>query len=44
MQYAPYYDTYKAYITYTFNIDAYMVDSELIILKNSVKFVCENNV
>ena len=39
MQYAPYYDTYKAYITYIVNIDAYMVDSQLIILKNSVIFV-----
>ena len=39
MQYAPYYDTNKAYITYILNISAYMVDSELIILKNSVKFV-----
>ena len=42
MQYSPYYDTYGAYITYIANIDAYMVDSELIILKNSVKFVCGN--
>ena len=42
MQYSPYYDTYGAYITYIVNIDAYMVDSELIILKNSIKFVCEN--
>ena len=44
MQYSPYYDTYKAYITYMLNINAYMVDSKLIILKNSIKFVCENNV
>ena len=44
MQHSPYYDTYGAYITYIVNIDAYMVDSELIILKISVKFVCENNV
>ena len=44
MQYSPYYNTYKAYITYIANIDAYMVDSQLIILKISVKFVCENNV
>ena len=42
MQYSPYYDTYGAYITYIVNIDAYMVDRELIILKNSVIFVCEN--
>ena len=39
MQHSPYYNTYKAYITYIVNIDAYMVDSKLIILKNSVKFV-----
>ena len=39
MQYSPYYNTYKAYMTYTFNIDAYMVNSQLIILKNSIKFV-----
>ena len=44
MQYSPYYDTYRAYITYIFNIDAYMVDSKFVIWKNSVKFVCENNV
>ena len=44
MQYSPYYDTYGAYITYIVNIDAYVVDSQLIILKNSIKFVCENNV
>ena len=44
MQHSPYYDTYGAYITYIVNIDTYMVDSELIILKNSVKFVCESNV
>ena len=44
MQYAPYYDTYGAYMTYIVNIDTYMVDSQLIILKNSVKFVLENNV
>ena len=42
MQYSPYYDTYGAYITYILNIDAYMVNSQLIILKNSVKFVCGN--
>ena len=29
-------------MTYIVNIDAYMVDSELIILKNSIKFVCGN--
>ena len=39
MQYSPYYDTYRAYITYIVNIDAYMVDSQLIILKNNIKFV-----
>ena len=39
MQYAPYYDTYKAYITYIVNIDAYMVDSKFVISKISVKFV-----
>ena len=39
MQHSPYYDTYKAYMTYIVNIDACMVDSELIILKNNVKFV-----
>ena len=44
MQYSPYYDTYGAYITYIFNISAYVVGSELIILKNSIKFVYENNV
>lgn len=44
MQYSPYYDTYRAYTTYIVNINAYIVDSQLIILKNSVKFVCENNV
>ena len=44
MQYNPYYDTYGAYITYIFNISAYMVDSEFIIWENCVKFVCENNV
>ena len=44
MQYSPYYDTYGAYIIYILNIDAYVVDSQLIILKNSIKFVCENNV
>ena len=42
MQYAPYYDTNKAYITYIVNISAYIVNSQLIILKNSVKFVCGN--
>ena len=42
MQYSPYYDTYRAYITYIVNIDAYMVNSQLIILKNSVIFVCGN--
>ena len=44
MQYSPYYDTYKAYITYMLNISTYMVDSEFVIWENSVKFVCENNV
>ena len=44
MQYSPYYDTYKAYITYIFNVSAYMVDSKFVISKISVKFVCENNV
>ena len=44
MQYSPYYDTYGAYITYIFNIDTYMVDSKFVIWKNSVKFVCGNNV
>ena len=44
MQHSPYYDTYGAYITYIVNIDTYMVDSEFVIWKNSVKFVCENNV
>ena len=39
MQYSPYYDTYKAYITYIFNISAYMVGSQLIMLKNSIIFV-----
>ena len=39
MQYAPYYDTYKAYITYIANIDAYMVDSKFVIWNNCVKFV-----
>ena len=39
MQYSPYYDTYGAYITYILNISTYMVNSQLIILKNSVKFV-----
>lgn len=39
MQYSPYYDTYKAYITYIFNISAYMVDSKFVIWENCVKFV-----
>ena len=39
MQYAPYYDTYGAYMTYIVNISTYIVNSELIILKNSVIFV-----
>ena len=39
MQYSPYYDTYGAYITYILNISAYIVNSELIILKNSIIFV-----
>ena len=44
MQYSPYYDTYGAYMTYIVNTDAYIVNSQLVIFKNSVKFVCENNV
>ena len=39
MQYAPYYDTYGAYIAYIVNVSAYIVNSQLIILKNSVIFV-----
>ena len=31
MQYSPYYNTYKAYITYMLNISAYVVDSKFVI-------------
>lgn len=31
MRYSPYYDTYKAYITYMLNISAYKVGSEFVI-------------
>ena len=31
MQYSPYYDTYKACITYILNISAYVVNSEFVI-------------
>ena len=44
MQYSPYYNTYKAYITYMLNISVYVAGSKFVMWKICVKFVCENNV